>query len=134
MLDEPLANLDYKLREELRDELPRIFADRDCTVVYATTEPSEALLLGGHTAAMQEGRIAQFGPTAQVYRQPTNLATAQVFSEPPMNTVAVTKAGSFLVLDDQIRWPIGGAMAGLTDGAYVLGLRAAPRRGRCGSS
>ena len=64
LLDEPLANLDYKLREDLRDELPRLFADRDCTVVYATTEPAEALLLGGHTATLHEGRVTQFGPTA----------------------------------------------------------------------
>jgi glycerol transport system ATP-binding protein len=49
LLDEPLANLDYKLREELRDELPKIFSDRDAIVVYATTEPSEALLFGGNT-------------------------------------------------------------------------------------
>ena len=47
LLDEPLANLDYKLREELRDELPKLFAGRKCIVVYATTEPSEALLFGG---------------------------------------------------------------------------------------
>ena len=47
LLDEPLANLDYKLREALRDELPRLFADRGVSVVYATTEPTEALLLGG---------------------------------------------------------------------------------------
>ena len=45
LLDEPLANLDFKLREELREELPKLFVDRDCIVVYATTEPSEALLL-----------------------------------------------------------------------------------------
>ena len=50
LLDEPLANLDYKLREELRDELPRFFAGRECIVVYATTEPSEALLFSGNTA------------------------------------------------------------------------------------
>ena len=62
LLDEPLANLDYKLREALRDELPRLFADRGCTVVYATTEPSEALLLGGHVATLHEGRVTQFGP------------------------------------------------------------------------
>ena len=43
LLDEPLANLDYKLREELRDELPKLFAGRNCIVVYATTEPTEAL-------------------------------------------------------------------------------------------
>ena len=62
LLDEPLANLDYKLRESLRDELPRLFADRGCVVVYATTEPAEALLLGGHVATLHEGRVTQFGP------------------------------------------------------------------------
>ena len=77
LLDEPLANLDYKLREGLRDELPRLFADRDCTVVYATTEPGEALLLGGHTATVHEGRITQFGETSSVYRRPVYLTTAQ---------------------------------------------------------
>ncbi len=64
LLDEPLANLDYKLREELRDELPRLFHDRHCIVAYATTEPVEALLFGGNTATLHEGRVTQFGPTA----------------------------------------------------------------------
>ena len=74
LLDEPLANLDFKLREELRDELPKLFADRRCTVVFATSDPIEALLLGGHTATLHEGRITQFGPTAEVYRRPVDLA------------------------------------------------------------
>ena len=52
LLDEPLANLDYKLREELRAELPRIFAESGTIFVYATTEPHEALLLGGNTATL----------------------------------------------------------------------------------
>ena len=68
LLDEPLANLDYKLREELRIELPKLFANSAAVVVYATTEPSEALLLGGSTAALSEGRVTQFGPTLSVYR------------------------------------------------------------------
>ena len=51
-LDEPLANLDYKLREELREQLPELFAGRGAVVVYATSEPEEALLLGGATALM----------------------------------------------------------------------------------
>ncbi|MEY4982883.1 MAG: hypothetical protein RIR62_1149, partial [Pseudomonadota bacterium] len=68
LLDEPLANLDYKLREELRAELPRIFAESGAIFVYATTEPSEALLLGGNTAALHQGTVAQFGPTLQVFR------------------------------------------------------------------
>ncbi|HMO06584.1 MAG TPA: ABC transporter ATP-binding protein, partial [Paracoccaceae bacterium] len=66
-LDEPLANLDYKLREELRDQLPDLFAGRGAVVVYATSEPAEALMLGGHTALMHDGRVTQFGPTAVIY-------------------------------------------------------------------
>src|SRR6202140_5378142 len=57
LLDEPLANLDYKLREELRTELPRIFEASGAIFVYATTEPSEALLLGGRTLCMWEGEV-----------------------------------------------------------------------------
>ena len=63
LLDEPLANLDYKLREELRAEIPRIFEASGAIFVYATTEPEEALLLGGNTATLWEGRVTQFGPT-----------------------------------------------------------------------
>ena len=74
LLDEPLANLDYKLREELRDELPRIFAATGAIFVYATTEPHEALLLGGRTATLSQGRVTQFGPTVEVYRRPQDLA------------------------------------------------------------
>ena len=58
LLDEPLVNLDYKLREELRDELSQLFAAGDSTVVYATTEPTEALLLGGYTAVLRRRRAA----------------------------------------------------------------------------
>jgi glycerol transport system ATP-binding protein len=124
LLDEPLANLDYKLREELRDELPRIFADRHCTVVYATTEPTEALLFGGHTATLHEGRVAQFGPTGAIYRQPSDLVSAQVFSDPPLNTATVTKRGNELALGPGISWRANGAIGGLRDGDYRLGIRA----------
>ena len=89
LLDEPLANLDYKLREELRVELPRLFAETGAVFVYATTEPHEALLLGGRTATLHEGSITQFDTTIDVYNSPVNLQTAQTFSDPPLNTVAV---------------------------------------------
>ena len=123
LLDEPLANLDYKLREDLRDELPRLFEDRDCTVVYATTEPAEAMLFGGHTATLHEGRVTQFGPTPQVYRQPVDLTTARVFSDPPINTVPVIKRGALVSLGDSAQWPAAGALAALAEGSYTLGLR-----------
>jgi glycerol transport system ATP-binding protein len=123
LLDEPFANLDFKLREELRDELPKLFADRHCTVVFATTDPMEALLVGGHTAALHEGRITQFGRTAELYRRPTDLRTAQVFSNPPINTAPVIKEGDSVILGESVRWPMKSGMQ-LPDGPYVLGIRA----------
>ena len=85
LLDEPLVNLDYKLREELRDELSALFAAGSSTVVYATTEPTEALLLGGWTAVMDRGEVLQYGPTAQVFHHPVSIRVASAFSDPPMN-------------------------------------------------
>ena len=124
LLDEPLANLDFKLREELRDELPNLFAGRDCTVVYATTEPSEALLLGGHTATLHEGRVAEFGPTGELYRKPGGLISAKVFSEPPINTATVVKRGTEMRLGEKLRWEATYGFRDLPDGTYTLGVRA----------
>lgn len=123
LLDEPLANLDYKLREELRDQLPQLFADRGAIVVYATSEPSEALLLGGHTATMSEGRITQFGATPLIYRQPDTLETAEVFSDPPINAATVAKQGDRIVLGGAADWPATGAIAAAPDGTYTIGVR-----------
>ncbi|MEM7507997.1 MAG: ABC transporter ATP-binding protein [Pseudomonadota bacterium] len=123
LLDEPLANLDYKLREELRDQLPRLFADRGAVVVYATSEPIEALMLGGSTACLREGRVTQFGPTPDVYRRPGDLATAEVFSDPPINAVPVVKAGGEIRLGADASWPVAGAMARAADGDYLMGVR-----------
>ncbi|AKJ32013.1 ABC transporter ATP-binding protein [Caldimonas brevitalea] len=87
LLDEPLVNLDYKLREELREELSQLFATGDSTVVYATTEPTEALLLGGYTAVMDAGELLQYGPTAEVFHRPQSIRVARAFSDPPMNLI-----------------------------------------------
>jgi glycerol transport system ATP-binding protein len=123
LLDEPLANLDYKLREALRDELPRLFADRGCTVVYATTEPAEALLLGGHVATLHEGRVTQFGPCTEVYREPRDLISARAFSDPPINVAAARKAGVEIVLAEGVRWNAPGAVRALPDGEITIALR-----------
>jgi len=123
LLDEPLANLDYKLREELRDELPKLFAGSGATVVYATSEPMEALLLGGHTATLHEGRVVQFGETARIYREPNNLTSATVFSHPPINTTHINKKGSELYLDGIAHTHLDGRFKSLADGEYILGVR-----------
>jgi glycerol transport system ATP-binding protein len=123
LLDEPLANLDYKLRESLRDELPRLFADRGCTVVYATTEPTEALLLGGHVATVHQGQIAQYGPCTQVYREPADLRSARVFSDPPINVATAHKLGPQIVLDEGVRWQVPAALRERPDGELTVALR-----------
>jgi glycerol transport system ATP-binding protein len=122
-LDEPLANLDYKLREELREQLPELFADRGAVVVYATSEPEEALLLGGYTALMHDGSVSQFGPTAEIYRTPGTLTSARVFSDPPINAAEVTKTGTTMRLGDLASWDALGAAANLADGPYTVAVR-----------
>ena len=125
LLDEPLVNLDYKLREELREELSQLFAAGDSTVVYATTEPGEALLLGGYTAVLDAGELLQYGPTAEVFHTPNSLRVARAFSDPPMNLLAAEAAPGGLRLPDGAVLP----MADVPDpsfggGALTLGLRA----------
>jgi len=122
-LDEPLANLDYKLREELRDELPKLFSGRNAIVFYATTEPHEALLFGNQTLTMHEGRITQFGPTAEIYRKPNTLLSAQVFSDPPINVAKATKRGKELHVFNGVKWPLPQQAKSLADGEYMIGLR-----------
>ena len=100
LLDEPLVNLDYKLREELRDELTALFSASDSTVIYATTEPGEALLLGGYTAVLDAGQLLQYGPTAEVFHRPASLKVARAFSDPPMNLLAATATNAGVQLAD----------------------------------
>ncbi|ODA93757.1 ABC transporter ATP-binding protein [Mesorhizobium sp. SEMIA 3007] len=123
LLDEPLANLDYKLREELRAELPRIFAAAGTIFVYATTEPHEALLLGGNTATLSEGRITQFGPTIDVFRKPVDLVTARTFADPPLNTIVLAKKGVDFLLEGGVKLPVPPELVGIADGNYTIGFQ-----------
>ena len=135
LLDEPLVNLDYKLREELRDELTQLFAAGDSTVIYATTEPGEALLLGGYTAVMDAGELLQYGPTAEVFHRPQSLRVARAFSDPPMNLVAAQPSalGLRLLGGPELALTLPEAVAGqgasLTVGLRASALRVAAREG-----
>jgi glycerol transport system ATP-binding protein len=137
LLDEPLVNLDYKLREELREELTQLFAAGDSTVVYATTEPGEALLLGGWTAVMDAGELLQYGPTAELFHKPKSLRVARAFSDPPMNLLAAEPA--MLGVDlraangarpdgPPVHVPLPTAVGGLLTGRLTIGVRAAALR------
>ncbi|ABD71376.1 ABC transporter related [Rhodoferax ferrireducens T118] len=126
LLDEPLVNLDYKLREELRDELSALFAEGNSTVIYATTEPGEALLLGGYTAVMDEGELLQYGPTAEVFHKPKSLRVARAFSDPPMNLLAASAAATGVQLNAGALLPV--AMPATTSRKFTVGLRASALR------
>ena len=122
LLDEPLANLDYKLREELREELPRLFAASGAILVYATTEPSEALLLGGRTATLWQGRVTQEGDTPSLYRNPGTVDAARVFSDPPLNELPVVVQGGRACRTDGTPLP-DALVPFLPDGPYRIAFR-----------
>lgn len=123
LFDEPLVNLDYKLREELRDELRELFKARNCIAVYATTEPNEALALGGNTAVLHEGQLLQYGPTEQVYREPNGRHSAEMFSEPPINIVPGQLTDSEISFDQTLHFPCDEQLKRLKPGQYDFGVR-----------
>ncbi len=127
LLDEPLVNLDYKLREELREELGELFRAGDSTVIYATTEPAEALLLGGYTALLDAGELLQYGPTAEVFHQPQSLRVARAFSDPPMNLLSARSVDGGVQLDAGHTLSFGAAKA-LPAGNVTVGVRAGALR------
>jgi glycerol transport system ATP-binding protein len=126
LLDEPLVNLDYKLREELRDEFSTLFASGGSTVVYATTEPAEALLLGGYTAVLDAGELLQYGPTADVFHRPKSIRIARAFSDPPINLVPAFAVPGGVKLGPGLTLNLGDALQRLPtlNGQLTLGIRA----------
>ncbi|MGD9139618.1 MAG: ABC transporter ATP-binding protein [Desulfobacterales bacterium] len=123
LLDEPLVNLDYKLREELRAELQDIFEQREAIVVYTTTEPTEALMLGGNVVVLDEGRVLQTGLTPDVYHNPASTKVAEVFSDPPINYLDCRVHDQKVQLGDDIEFPLIEHMQSLADGQYIFGVR-----------
>ncbi|KZM45871.1 ABC transporter ATP-binding protein [Marinomonas sp. SBI22] len=123
LFDEPLVNLDYKLREELRQEMRELFKVRNTIAVYATTEPNEALALGGTTTVLHEGRAIQYGETAEVYNFPDTVACAELFSEPPLNLTKGEISDSEVTLDQATHFPLNADLAGLGRGNYIFGVR-----------
>ncbi|MBI4734860.1 MAG: ABC transporter ATP-binding protein [candidate division NC10 bacterium] len=124
LLDEPLVNLDYKLREELRSEMRQIFSQGITTVVYATTEPQEALMLGGNTAVLDAGRLLQYGPALEVYHRPATVRASEVFSNPPINLIRASIGAQGCRLSADVAFPLAEHMRSLPPGDYQVGVRA----------
>ncbi len=108
LLDEPLSNLDTRLRMDMRSELKRLHRDTRATAVYVTHDQLEALTMSTHIAVMRAGKLQQYAPPARVYRMPGNLFVADFIGNPKINLIefdaAVTDEGTrlksqWLVLD-----------------------------------
>jgi len=92
LLDDPLRNVDAKLRFEMRLELPRLLADRKATVLYVTQDYKEAMALGDRIAVMSQGVVRQLGTPEQIYREPANVEIARLFGDPTINLLDVKPA------------------------------------------
>jgi glycerol transport system ATP-binding protein len=123
LFDEPLVNLDYKLREELRFEMRELFLTRHTIAVYATTEPNEALALGGTTTILHEGRVIQSGGAAEVYHRPSSVLAAELFSEPPINLLPGRISAAEVSFAGFAHFPGNVDLRGVPDGEYRFGVR-----------
>lgn len=129
LLDEPLVNLDYKLREQLRDEFKNIFnssdASQDAMLIYSSTDPIEAMQLGGQILVMDEGRILQQASAKEVFENPNTAQVAQITNDPGMNIFAGSITDNKIVLNSDIQFDLPAHFNDLKQGAYSFGLRAA---------
>ena len=126
LLDDPLRNVDAKLRFEMRLELPRLLARQGATVVYVTQDYKEAMALGDRIAVMAEGKIRQLGTPEDIYRTPADVEIARLFGDPTINLLEVKPAkdarGLTIALSDvQVHLP--GAPESAAGRDCIAGLR-----------
>lgn len=126
LLDDPLRNVDAKLRFEMRLELPRLLRSQGATVIYVTQDYKEAMALGRRIAVMNDHGIQQIGSPAEIYHAPASIDIARLFGDPVINLLDVTpergEAGVQVRLSDQ-PVAIGAGHAAAIGRPCVLGLR-----------
>jgi multiple sugar transport system ATP-binding protein len=123
LFDEPLSNLDAKLRVEMRAEIKRLHQASGITSVYVTHDQIEAMTLGSRIAVMKDGLVQQLGTPAQIYGQPANLFVASFIGSPTMNLLPVAQSS--------IPVPAGAATLGVRP-EHVLLDAASPWRATVG--
>jgi len=126
LFDEPLSNLDAKLRMETRGELKRLHQMLKTTMVYVTHDQIEAMTLATRIAVMKDGRIEQLGTPEEIYNQPATLYVATFVGAPPMNLLPAKASGGALVLGDGeglLPMPAGAASRVDEGRAVIVGLR-----------
>ena len=125
LFDEPLSNLDAKLRVQMRSEIRRLQKQLRATAVYVTHDQIEAMTMGDRIVVMNHGRIEQIGAPLALYQQPANRFVAGFIGSPPMNFLPVTVDGGALVLEDgqRLRPAARGLPADWQGRRLIAGLR-----------
>jgi multiple sugar transport system ATP-binding protein len=126
LLDDPLRNVDAKLRFEMRIELPALLAQQQTTVVYVTQDYKEAMALGDQIVVLADGCIVQSGTPATIYQQPATVDIARQFGDPAINLLNVTpqrdSSGLYVTLSDT-RLSLDESFGDISGKACILGLR-----------
>jgi len=126
LLDEPLVNLDYKLREQLREEFKNIFSQglsEESIVIFSTTDPREAMELNGEVIAIDEGKVLQVGPAKEIFENPKTLKVAEISNDPPMN-ILNANIDSNKIKFEGIEIDAPNHLSNLKDKNFNLGIRA----------
>ncbi|HEV8389335.1 MAG TPA: ABC transporter ATP-binding protein [Dongiaceae bacterium] len=122
LLDDPLRNVDAKLRYEMRLELPRLLRTFNAAVIYVTQDYKEAMALGDHIAVLRNGRIEQWAAPTTVYREPVSVEVARLFGDPTINLLPCKLEGDHVTLFGRLV-PISGAYAHAAGRDLIAGLR-----------
>ena len=126
LLDEPLVNLDYKLREQLREEFKSIFSQglsEESIVIFSTTDPREAMELNGEVIVLDEGKVLQVGSAKDIFENPKTLKVAEISNDPPMNILQANIDSSKIKFEG-IEVDIPNHLNNVKDKNFNLGIRA----------
>jgi multiple sugar transport system ATP-binding protein len=127
LFDEPLSNLDAKLRVAMRAEIKALHLRLKTTTVYVTHDQVEAMTMADRIVVMQDGRIEQIGTPLELYDRPTNLFVAQFIGSPAMNvvhgTLRRTADAAWVEAEGGVRWPLPAAAPGTGGQAVAYGIR-----------
>jgi multiple sugar transport system ATP-binding protein len=123
LMDEPLSNLDAKLRVTMRAELIRLHNRMRTTTIYVTHDQVEAMTLGDRVAVLNKGRVLQCASPRQLFAEPANVFVASFIGSPPMNVAAAEVDGGAVHLSDAVLPVPPAVVSELTDRHVVLGIR-----------
>ena len=129
LMDEPLSNLDAKLRVQMRSEISRIHNDVGATTIYVTHDQVEAMTMASRIVVMNAGYIQQIGTPTEIYENTANMFVAGFIGTPPMNFIkgTVSKDLKYVVYNDKVKIPLGKAnqklLAAYAEKEVIYGIR-----------